>query len=457
MELSKIGFVRIVGLSMIAAAIVSPAHAAGFSIFEQGSKAMGLATAFTAQADDPSAMFYNVGGLAFFDQREFYAGLTFISVGDATFEGADPTPGAGQPGNQAGQLPILPNFYWVEPVSDRWVVGLSVTSPFGFATEWNDPAGFEVVEVEDPGNPGELIEVEVPTPWSGRYISDKADLKDIDLTPNVGFRINDKLGVGFGIVARFSSVELSRRIDGNVIDSGIPAGTDVASTRVESDTDIGFGFNFGLLHRLNDFFSWGFSYRSKVTVDYSGDALLTQISTGVQAVDDAVAAALPFGQNLPLDTSIEFPDEASLGVAFRFNPRWLFEADFNWTGWSSFDQLSIDVNPPYEGLSETHPQLWEDAINVRTGVRWDRTAKSHWRFGIYWDESPQPEETVSPVLPDADRLGYAVGYGLTAEKFTFDIALLYVDFAKRTTTSNVDDFFGTYRSDTVNLGTSFAW
>ena len=440
MQLTRIGFVRIVGISMIAAAIVSPAHAAGFSTFEQGSNAMGQAMAFTAQADDPSAMFYNVGGLAFFDQREFYAGLTFTALGETEFTGADPTPGAGAPGNQSDELVVSPHFYWVEPVNDRWIVGVSVTSPFGFALEWEDPARL------DP-----------PARWSGRYISDKAVLNDIDLTPNVGFRINDKLGVGFGIIARFSSLELDRRIDGNDLDAGIPAGTDVGRAQFDSDTDSGFGFNVGVLHRLNDFFSWGFSYRSKITVDYTSDTQLTQILTGNQTVDDAIAASLPFGQNLPADTSIEFPDQASLGVAFRFNPRWLFEADFNWTGWSSFDQLSIDFEPPNDGLSETHPQLWDDAINIRTGIRWDRNAKSHWRFGIYWDESPQPDQTVTPLIPDADRIGYAVGYGLGAKKFDFDIAMMYVDSKTRTTTANVYDFLGTYRSSSLSLGTSFGW
>ena len=42
-----------------------PAHAAGFSIFEQGARGMGFAGAFTAQAGDPSAIFHNAAGIAF--------------------------------------------------------------------------------------------------------------------------------------------------------------------------------------------------------------------------------------------------------------------------------------------------------------------------------------------------------------------------------------------------------
>ena len=51
------------GCSALALLAATPIFAAGFGIFEQGSKAMGMAGAFTAQADDPSAMFHNVGGL----------------------------------------------------------------------------------------------------------------------------------------------------------------------------------------------------------------------------------------------------------------------------------------------------------------------------------------------------------------------------------------------------------
>ena len=54
----------IVGLCALALA-AGPVTGAGFSIFEQGSKAMGTAGAFTALADDGSAMFHNAAGIAF--------------------------------------------------------------------------------------------------------------------------------------------------------------------------------------------------------------------------------------------------------------------------------------------------------------------------------------------------------------------------------------------------------
>ncbi len=41
------------------------ALASGFSIYEAGSKATALGCAFTATADDGSALFYNAAGLSF--------------------------------------------------------------------------------------------------------------------------------------------------------------------------------------------------------------------------------------------------------------------------------------------------------------------------------------------------------------------------------------------------------
>ena len=70
-----------------------PAHAAGFAIFEQGARGMGFAGAFTAQANDPSAIFHNAAGIAFLKGKQFYLGGTLIHP-SSTFTGADPFPGA---------------------------------------------------------------------------------------------------------------------------------------------------------------------------------------------------------------------------------------------------------------------------------------------------------------------------------------------------------------------------
>jgi len=60
---------------------------AGFHIREQGAKAMGMANAFVAQADDPSAVFYNPAGIAFQDGTAVSLGITVINVPETEFTG----------------------------------------------------------------------------------------------------------------------------------------------------------------------------------------------------------------------------------------------------------------------------------------------------------------------------------------------------------------------------------
>ena len=123
-------------LLILAALAQAPsARAGGFHIFEQGSKAMSMAGAFTAQADDPSALFHNVGGLAFLDQREVSVGATLVTSHDERFVGAPPGRGSGAAGSLSSLSEALPHVYWIQPINDDWSFGLGLTAPFGLKTE----------------------------------------------------------------------------------------------------------------------------------------------------------------------------------------------------------------------------------------------------------------------------------------------------------------------------------
>ncbi len=98
---------------------VAPLQAAGFGIFEHGTKAMGMSSAFTAQADDPSAMFFNAAGIAFQHERDFMLGVTYIFSTEADFQGAAPFPGPNVSEEQEKLSAFPPHFYWVEPINDR--------------------------------------------------------------------------------------------------------------------------------------------------------------------------------------------------------------------------------------------------------------------------------------------------------------------------------------------------
>lgn len=424
-------------LSVVAvgALTVSPAQGAGFSVFEQGTRAMGMAGAFTAQADDPSLLFHNAGGLAFVEEMEISGGATYIRSSEAEFQGAAPFPGTGVTAEQETLSEILPHIYYVQPVSDTFKVGLGINAPFGLTTAWENPDQF-----------------------AGRFLSTRAALRAIDVNPTIGFQLSPSFGIGIGAIARFSDVELERNVP--QINPFTQRVADIGRLALESDLDNGFGFNVGILHKASDFFSWGLSYRSKIEVEYGGEAVLTQVPTGNAQFDALLRSRLPYDRELPVETGIEFPDQASLGLAFTLSENLLIETDVNWTGWSSFDEVLIDFTGN-ELPDATIPEEWEDVFNYRAGLRWDFSPTSQLRFGYVFDETPQPEESVSPLLPDADRNGYTIGYGYNGGgAFRTDLALMYLDFKERTRARSFPDegpFFGTYNTQAWLFGATLTF
>lgn len=419
-------------LALTTLVATTSAFGAGFSIFEQGSKAMGMAGAFTAQADDPSALFHNPAGIAFQDERDFLVGFTYITTTESNFEGANPFPGQGVTAEQETLQEFPPHAYWVEPLGETWTFGLGIMTPFGLTTEWEDPDNF-----------------------AGRFLSARAALRAFDINPTLAVQLSDNFSLGFGAFARISDVELDQHVPfPNPFTQTI---SDIATLELESDFDTDFGFNFGLLHKTSDFFSWGVNYRSTVTIDYSGEAVFTQNLTGTP-IDQLVPTVLPLGQEIGVATTIEFPDQASLGLAFRFSEAVLLETDFNWTGWSTFDVLPIDFE--IDRFDRERVELWEDAYNYRIGLRLGRDGETQWRFGYVFDETPQPEEAVSPLLPDGDRHGVTVGYGFVGDKYTFDLAAMFLVFDDPERFKSFEEegpFFGTYENQGILIGATLGF
>ena len=320
----------------------------------------------------------------------------------------------------------------MQPINPAWTFGLGVNTPFGLTTEWEND-------------------------FRGRFVSRLASLQAIDVNPNLAWQATPNFGIGFGVIGRFSSVELERNIA--QYNPFTQTAADIASVKLDGSLDnTGYGFNLGLLHKVNNSFSWGLSYRSAITVDYEGDAKLTQNPTGTP-FDALVAQALPFGTTFPVKTGIDFPDTISLGLAASITANTLVELDINRTGWSSFESLSINF-PENQLPSSTIPEKYDDAMHYRLGLRWNVASGNQWRFGVVYDETPQPEESVSPLLPDSNRIGYSLGYGWEGSKYSLDLAAMYLTFDERTRDKSFDgeaDFFGTYNQEAILLGATLGF
>jgi long-chain fatty acid transport protein len=406
-------------LAALAGLLLSPAavQASGFAIFEQGARGMGFAGAYAAQTTDPSAIFHNPAGIAFLKGKHLYIGGTFIAP-TSDFTGDAPYPGAGI--TEKGDAGILfpPAADYSQQLTERMVVGLGVHAPYGLRTRWKNR----------------------DTTYTGRFISKEAEVHSLSINPTVAYRLADRLAVGGGLDVRLSSVSLKR--NAGAVDPFTFAVKDVAAIDLESDTSTKLGFDIGILAKATDNLSFGVSYRHKVSSDFSGTANFALIPTGNPQFDGAVAAQLPSGP-VPVTTRIEFPSIVEAGVTYNFGD-WTLAADVDFQQWSSFDTLPIT----FEGrpdLSTTVVEAYQDSRIYRVGV--ERRVGQHWavRGGYYFDETPTPPESVSPLLPDADRNGLALGFSYNLSSWNFDVAYWHLFFKQRSTEGiNRDNYNGTY-------------
>jgi long-chain fatty acid transport protein len=412
------------GLSFLAAA---PAFPAGFSIFAQGAKASGMGLAFTAVADDPSAVFYNPAGLGW--QKHFSAqvGGSVLSKVTGEFEGANPFPGTGfGVEDQHKTSFLLPTFYAVLPLTSTVNFGLGINAPYGLGFRWDDAEQF-----------------------SGRFIAQNAVIQTADVNPVLSLQLAPTLSIAAGADYRLSKVTLER--NRAAINPFTQSVVDVAHIKLDSDLqdNHGWGWNAALLWKPVPLLSLGASYRSSIKVDYDGEGKFTQRLTGNAAFDAAVAAGLPQGKQT-VAVSIEFPASANFGLAVNLPADFRVSVDADWTEWSSFDELLIDFENAAIPDLDRQTQ-WDDAWAYRAGLE-KKFGAFAVRAGYYFDESPQPVADVGPILADADRNAYTLGFGYDTERWGVDISDIYIDFKNRDTRGelNNDQFFGRY-SEAANL------
>jgi long-chain fatty acid transport protein len=415
----------------LALAFATTAFGAGFSIFEQGAKASGMAGAFAATADDPSAIFYNPAGLAQQRRLAAYAGATFINFSNE-FTGDPNSPvTAGTSGKYDRHTFIPPNVYAIVPIGENLTVGFGSYAAWGLRTDWADP-------------------------WVGRYVSRDADLKTMSFNPAIAWQTSDgRFALGGGIEYRRARVILNaNRMALNPFTGRI---ADVANTRLVSDYGDDLGWNVGVLFKATDRLRFAATYRTDMEMELEGQAEINQIPTGNSQLDAIISTQLP--PNQAINTVFPFPAIASAGVAFSPNANWDVEFDITHMTWSNFEALSVNFETT-PNASFTRVQNWEDSSAYRLGANYKATADWDVRLGALYDQNPQPTEAVSPLLPDSDRIGVTFGAGFHRGPWIVDAAAFVLHFKDRSTLGGNDEGFdGTYETDavlwSVNLGYRF--
>lgn len=388
--------VFLVSILLMLGVVQSAAWAAGFAIDVQGGRATGMAAAVTAFIDDAEAAYYNPAGLAQGRVLDVRVGATPI-IPSFSFQ------------NPAGQSisgivrPVPPPHLYVSyGVTDDLSVGLGVFSPYGLVVPWHSD-------------------------WEGRFLTIKSDLKTYYINPQVAYRIGDRVRLGAGVQIVRSTVSLKRAI--NFVDSEglaeLAGGT------------WGVGGNGGLqIEVLPNVLSFGATYRSAVNADVNGRAHFSNIPINFQST----------AKDQNVSTTLNLPMSFSLGLAYQALPALKLAFNADYIGWQVIQRLAINFEDP--SLSTVLPKNWSHTWNYHFGAEYTLNAQWRVRAGILYDPTPSPQNTITPELPDANRVNIALGAGYQWGHFAVDAGYQLVVITNATSTSPL--FPGSY-SGVANL------
>ena len=152
------------------------ALASGFSIYEAGSKATALGCAFTATADDGSAMFYNSAGLSFMTGSRADVNAVLVAPQFAFTGKLNKTDPTSSTGEAEDKIYPVPGVYYTNNPGGLASFGIGVYAPFGLGVVWEDGAN-----------------------WVGRRISHDVQIQTIYVTPAISLKVSETLAVSAGM------------------------------------------------------------------------------------------------------------------------------------------------------------------------------------------------------------------------------------------------------------------
>jgi len=408
---------RMLAFPLVLLLSASTSFAAGFRLPEAGNKANAMGFAFTAQADNPSAIYYNPAGLTQLEKNNIALGVTYTNLPGAEFTGTTPlTGGATRTETQEDLSFFLPNMYYSHTSKARGIaLGVGVFTPFGLGQEYQNPS----------------------TSIFRNQIT-KIDLKTIVVNPTIAFDINEAVSVGFGIDFMYGMATLEKTLVLNNVAPGVPIGNNplnAYNSQLEGD-GTAWGYNFGILLKPTPSLRLGASFRSPFTLEIEGaDVDLTNISnTPVIPLGGATPQQVFGGSTFHTtgSTTVKMPATAAVGMAYIWD-RLTVEVDADWTFWSSYQSLDINIKDNNALLRSTSSaKKWKDVCALRTGLEYRVSNPVALRAGFSYDPTPVPADTLGPELPDATRLYYMLGVGFKMGNWTIDVSGVYIDKKDRT-------------------------
>ncbi|UIP85024.1 OmpP1/FadL family transporter [Pseudomonas phenolilytica] len=404
-------------LALAVGAMSSQTMAAGFALNEQSISGMGTSYAGrSSSADDATTLFGNPAGMSRLTREEVSFGAAAIEA-NSDIDDTSSFPATGSNDGDMVPATAVPMGYYVNPIDDKWALGVGIYVPFGLATDYE--SGFQ-----------------------GRFFGDYSEVRVITVQPTISYRFNDKLSFGIGPTLN--------RIDGELQSATLNGGR----VKVKGD-DTAVGFNAGVLYEFTPHTRMGVTYHSKVEYTLEGDTKLSGAGFG------------PFAGKYDASLDLTTPESVDVSLTHELNDRWTLYAGAMWTRWSRFEAIVIEnesLPGPLQGGSLDpiiEEQDWHDTWSYALGAAFKLNQQWTLRSGLAFDQSPTNNTHRSPRIPSGDRT--AVSFGVAwdpTEDVTVDLAYSYLweeDTKIRRSSPTRGVYNATYENSAHGFGASLSY
>ena len=367
------------------------ANAGGFALREQSAAGQGSSFAGIAAGGALSSMYWNASTMT------QYSGKAFEIDGTGIFPKANHTPttstlataaGGFNPAylngvSNSGEPAAVPATYSSWQINDKLWLGMSVNSPFGLA-------------------------VSFPPAWAGSGYAQSSSVKTLNAAPSVAYKVNDMLSLSVGVQVQWMTVTYGQ------LTGAVPN-----NSAVIGGSGYGYGFTLGATFTPMPGPVIGIGYRSAINQKINGT-----LST---------SSTVPATTTGSINTTLNLPDQLSLGLRQKLWDRWTLLAGFEFANWARIGTASImqgsGAAATLGGAAIQLPFQYSNSYFYSLGFEYGVFDNLTLRTGIAFEKSPITDGVRTPRLPDNDRMWYSVGatYKAPFKGLTFDVGYSYID------------------------------
>jgi long-chain fatty acid transport protein len=339
-------------LAVILFNVLPLAQGAGFYLSEVGTP-HSLGTAGVANPTNvlgADSSWTNPAGMTGLDSSQMLAG-TQVVLPEMKFDSSIATGGGGDGGN-AGEVAVIPSFFYVNKFSDGLRLGLSVTAPIGGGVDYGDN-------------------------FVGRYVAQKVSLAGLAVSPSIAYQLNDKFSIGAGVSIVYTIFEQDVAVN-------LPASAVDGKVKIEDATDWGYQPFVGMTWQMSDRALLGVVYRAEMDVELDGD-VKTRNLPGVISADS-------------IDVDWDNPQWLEAGLKYQLDDSNVLFLNAGWQEWSAFSSNTLVLKGGALNPAVTLERDWDNTWHAGVALA---HKENDWgtSIGFSYDSSPVEDKHRTFDLP----------------------------------------------------------